>query len=80
MKRASYKDAIAWIAENEQGDGNPDQWLSMLAIEESPTVAFCAAIYNRTEEEVAAEVLLVRTKRKAADLRAARATDKEAAQ
>lgn len=24
MKRASYRDAIAWLAENEQGDGNPD--------------------------------------------------------
>lgn len=72
MKRATYKDAIEWLAENDMNDREPEHWMNLIEISESQCVAFAAMLYGLTEDEVAVDVLQVRTRAKAKQLRAAR--------
>lgn len=72
MQRTTYKDAIEWIAENDVNDGEPDSWLSLVEISESPLVAFCAMLYGLTEDEVSVDVLQVRTRARSKQMREAR--------
>lgn len=79
MKRASYRDAIAWIAHYDY-DASPDEpsmsTLDLKAIESTRCVALVQGIFGVSTQEVAAEVLLLRTKARAEQLRKARAEGK----
>jgi len=75
MSRASYRDAIAWLAENDvpEGDGAS---LSLAVISESKFTEFASMLYSRTEDEIAIDVLRVRVKARGEQLRAAREAKK----
>lgn len=77
MKRASYRDAIVWIAEKDsQGcEGRPLS-MDLGLIGGTLCAEFCSMLYGVSLEEVAAEVLLVRTKARAEQLRKQREAGK----
>ena len=76
MKRASYRDAIAWIAESAVVGANTDERFSLPKLTESRFVAFCAHAFGISVDEVAVDVLAVRTKARGEQLRAAREAKK----
>ena len=58
MKRASYKEAIAWIAVN---DGSGDtEWLDLEHVRYMLTVALVADLFGKDSEDVAKAVIKYR--------------------